>query len=62
MAIKKLSEKMIYMMIIIFNRLERARNIAGLLLEKRKRKEEEKFLIHRYRKNTTTTGLCRTAW
>jgi hypothetical protein len=35
MAIKKLSEKMIYMMmiiIIIFNHLERARNIAGLLL------------------------------
>jgi hypothetical protein len=36
MAIKKLSEKMIYMIIIIiiiiFNHLERARNIAGLLL------------------------------
>jgi hypothetical protein len=50
MAIRKISGKMGYM-IIIFNHLERARNIAGLLLEQRKRKEEEeKFLTHLYHK------------
>lgn len=47
-AISKLLEKMAYM--IIFNHLERARNIAGLLLEQRRRKEEEKFLMHQYQK------------
>jgi hypothetical protein len=50
MAIKKLAEKMMIYMTINFHHLERARNIAGLLLEQRKRKEEEKFLIHRYDK------------
>jgi hypothetical protein len=51
MAIRKISGKMSYM-IIIFNHLERARNIAGLLFEQRKRKEEEeKFLTHRYHKH-----------
>ena len=47
-AIKKLLERMAYT--IIFNHMERARNIAGLLLEQRRRKEEEKFLMHHYQK------------
>jgi len=47
-AIKKLLEKMAYM--IIFNHVERGRNIAGLRLEQKRRKEEEKFLMHRYEK------------
>jgi len=47
-AIRKLLEKMPYM--IIFNHLERTRNIAGLLLEQRRRKEEEKLIMHRYEK------------
>jgi len=33
--------------LIIFNYLERARNIAGLLLERKKRKEEEKLLMYK---------------
>ena len=49
-AIKKLLEKMSYM--IIFNHLERTRNIAGLLLEQKRRKEEEKFLMHQYQKRS----------
>jgi hypothetical protein len=48
MAIRKLLERMAFM--IIFNHLERARNIAGFLLEQRRRKEEEKFLMHQYQK------------
>lgn len=47
-AIRKLLDRMAYM--IIFNHLERARNVAGFLLEQRRRKEEEKFLMHRYQK------------
>ena len=47
-AIRKLLERMAYL--IIFNHLERARNIAGLLLEQRRRKEEEKLIMHRYEK------------
>jgi hypothetical protein len=53
MTTKKLSGKMIFM-IIIFKHLESSGNIAGLLLEQRKRKEEEeeeKFLTHRYHKH-----------
>lgn len=53
-AIKKLLERMAYM--IIFNHLERARNIAGLLLEQRRRKEEEKFLMHQYQKQYYNPG------
>ena len=47
-SIRKLLERMAYM--IIFNHLERARNQAGLLLEQRKRKEIEKYLMHQYQK------------
>jgi len=47
-AIKKLLQRMPYM--IIFNHLDRARNIAGLLLEQRRRKEEEKSLMYQYEK------------
>ena len=39
---KKALRKMSYM-ITIFNHPDRGINIAGLLLEQRKRKEEEKF-------------------
>ena len=35
---------------IIFNHLERTRNQAGLLLEQRRRKEIEKYMIHQYQK------------
>ncbi|HEX2557436.1 MAG TPA: hypothetical protein VHK86_03865 [Nitrososphaera sp.] len=48
MAIRNLIERVAYM--TIFNHLERARNIAGLLLEQRRRKEEEKLIMHRYEK------------
>jgi hypothetical protein len=48
LAIRKLLERVAY--VVIFNHLERARNIAGLLLEQRKRKEEEKLMMHRYEK------------
>jgi hypothetical protein len=34
----------------VFNHLERARNIAGLLLEQRRRKEEERRISHLYEK------------
>jgi 3-phosphoglycerate kinase len=47
-AIKKLLEKMAHM--IIFSHLERTRNHAGLLLEQRRRKEIEKYLMHQYQK------------
>ena len=47
-SIRKLLERMAYM--IIFNHLERARNHAGLLLERRRRKEIEKDLMHEYQK------------
>jgi hypothetical protein len=47
-SIKKLLDKMPYM--IIFNYLERARNHAGLLLERKRRKEIEEDLMHRYQK------------
>ena len=47
-AIRKLLDKISYM--IIFNHLERARNIAGLLLEQRRRKQEEKLLMYQYDK------------
>ena len=47
LAIKKLSEKMRYT-IINFSHLERTRNIAGLMLEQRRRKEEEKLWIRQY--------------
>jgi hypothetical protein len=40
---------------IVFNHLERARNIAGLLLEQRRRKEEERRISHLYEK---THPLC----
>jgi hypothetical protein len=48
MSIRKVLDKMPYM--IIFNHLERARNQAGLLLERRRRKEIEKKLMHRDQK------------
>jgi hypothetical protein len=48
MSIKKLLERTAYM--IIFNHLERARNHAGLLLEQRRRKEIEKYMMHQYQK------------
>jgi hypothetical protein len=35
---------------IVFNHLERTRNIAGLLLEQRRRKEEERKISHLYEK------------
>jgi hypothetical protein len=47
-SIRKLLDRMAYM--IIFNHLERARNHAGLLLEQRRRKEIEKYLLHQYQK------------
>ena len=47
-AIRKLLDKISYM--IIFNHLERAKNIAGLLLEQRRRKQEEKLLMYQYDK------------
>jgi hypothetical protein len=47
-AIRKLLDKISYM--IIFNHLERARNIAGLLLEQRRRKQEEKLMMFQYDK------------
>ncbi len=49
-AIKKFSEKKNYT-IINFNHLERTRNIAGLILEQRRRKEEEKLWVHQYHKD-----------
>jgi len=48
LSIRKLLDKMAYM--IIFNHLERTRNQAGLLLEQRRRKEIEKYMIHQYQK------------
>jgi hypothetical protein len=54
-AIRKLLDRMTYM--IIFNHLERARNIAGLLLEQRRRKEEEKFLMHQYQRQYYDAGF-----
>ena len=53
-SIKKLLDRMTYM--IIFNHLERARNHAGLLLEQRRRKEIEKYLMHQYQKQFYSTG------
>jgi hypothetical protein len=47
-AIRNLLDRMAYM--IVFNHLERAKNIAGLLLEQRRRKEEERRLVHLYEK------------
>ena len=48
-SIRKLLDKMLAYM-IIFNHLERAKNQAGLLLEQKRRKEIEKFLMHQYQK------------
>jgi hypothetical protein len=48
LSIRKLLDKMAYM--IIFKHLERAKNHAGLLLEQRRRKEIEKYLLHQYQK------------
>ncbi|MCI0559175.1 MAG: hypothetical protein MN733_11815 [Nitrososphaera sp.] len=48
-AIRQLLNSM--SLVIIFNHLERARNIAGLLLEQRRRKQEEQLLMHLYQKN-----------
>ena len=48
MSIRRLLDKIAYM--IIFEHLERAKNQAGLLLEQRRRKEIEKYLMHRYQK------------
>ena len=46
-AITKLLVGMTYYT-ILFNHLERTRNIAGLLLEQRRRKQKEQFIvIHR---------------
>jgi hypothetical protein len=42
-AIKKLLRIAYYT--ILFNHLERTRNIAGLLLEQRRRKEKEQFIL-----------------
>jgi len=53
-AIKKLLDKMAYM--IIFNHLERARNHAGLLLEQRRRKEIEKYMMYQYQKQYYGSG------
>lgn len=47
-AIKNLLMKMTYA--IIFNHLQRTRNVAGFLLEQRRRKEEERVLMNRYEK------------
>ena len=47
-SIRKILERTAYM--IIFNHLERARNHAGLLLEQRRRKEIEKYMMHQYQK------------
>lgn len=43
-AIRGLLERMSYM--IVFNHLDRTRNIAGLLLEQRHRKEEERRIAY----------------
>lgn len=48
-SIRKLLDRMSYM--IVFHHLERARNIAGLLLEQKKRREEERKIAHRYEKS-----------
>jgi hypothetical protein len=48
MSIRKLLDKMAY--VIIFKHLERAKNHAGLLLEQRRRKEIEKYLMYQYQK------------
>ncbi|HKZ61387.1 MAG TPA: hypothetical protein VJZ68_03080, partial [Nitrososphaera sp.] len=53
-AIKKLLDKMAYM--TVFNHLERARNHAGLLLEQRRRKEIEKYLMYQYQKKYYGSG------
>lgn len=53
-AIRKIMEKMAYL--IIFNHLERARNHAGLLLEQRRRKEIEKYIMHQYQKQYYGAG------
>jgi hypothetical protein len=42
---------------IIFNHLERARNQAGLLLEQKRRKEIEKYLMHQYEKQYYAAGF-----
>lgn len=47
-SIRKLVDKMAYM--IIFIHLERARNHAGLLLEQRRRKEIEMCIMHQHQK------------
>jgi len=54
MSIRKLLDKMAYM--IIFNHLERARNHAGLLLERRRRKEIEENLKYQYEKQFYSTS------
>ena len=54
-SIRKLLDKMTYM--IIFNHLERARNQAGLLLEQKRRKEIEKYLMHQYEKQYYAAGF-----
>ncbi len=54
-AIKRLLKRMPFM--ILFNHLDRTRNIAGLLLEQRKRKEEEKLLMYQYEKYYGTQRL-----
>lgn len=53
-SIRKLLDRMPYM--IIFNYLERARNHAGLLLERRRRKEIEEDLMHHYQKQFYGAG------
>ncbi len=48
MSIRKLLDRNSYM--IVFDHLDRARNHAGLLLEQRRRKEIEKYLMYKHRK------------
>jgi hypothetical protein len=48
-SIRKLLDRVSYM--IVFHHLDRAKNIAGLLLEQRRRKEEERRIAHLYEKS-----------
>lgn len=53
-AIRKLLDRITHR--TVFNHLERAKNIAGLLLEQRRRKEEERKMLYRYEKKMYTTS------
>jgi len=53
-AIRKLLERMAYT--TVFNHLGRSRNIAGLLLDKRRRKEEEMLIMHMHEKYYSGMG------